>query len=73
MQGRHELQRAYDEADEYEVLVFFPSSRSFRNQEDARVWKRQFREAGVVLVFVEQRLISGNSRDRLAEGLYENL
>ena len=71
VQGRHELQRAYDEADEYEVLVFFHSSRSFRNQEDARVWKRQFREAGVVLVFVEQRLISGNSRDRLAEGLYE--
>lgn len=69
--GRSGLQRALDEAREYDVLVFFHSSRSFRNRHDAVTWKRRFRDAGITLVFAQQGIISGNPDHKLQEGLYE--
>ncbi len=69
--GRSALQRALAEAEEYDILLFFHSSRSFRNREDAVIWKRKFREAGLVLVFTQQERISGNANTALAEGIDE--
>lgn len=69
--GRSGLQRALEEAHGYGVLVFFHSSRSFRNRHDAVIWKRRFRDAGITLVFAQQGIISGNPDHKLQEGLYE--
>ena len=71
--GRPELQRALAEAGDYDALLCFHTSRCFRNRRDATEWKARFRDAGVVIVFTEQRIISGNPRDRLAEGIHEIL
>jgi len=49
----------------------FHSSRSFRNSLDAKIAKRQLREAGVVLVFTQQNLISGDPNRKIEEGLLE--
>ncbi len=69
--GRSELQRALDDADEYDVLVFAYSSRSFRNRHEAATWKPRFRAAGVEIVYADTRIISGTERDNLAEGVHE--
>lgn len=69
--GRSGLQRALDEAHDYSVLIFFHSSRSFRNRHDAVIWKRRFRDAGITLVFAQQGIISGHPDHKLQEGLYE--
>ena len=65
------LQQALAEADEYDALFVFHSSRSFRNREDAAIWKQQFRRAGIVIVYTEQGIISGDPRTKLHEGFYE--
>jgi len=39
-EGRGRLQAALADADDYDVLVFFHSSRSFRNRADAVAWKQ---------------------------------
>lgn len=57
------------EANDYDVLHFFLSSRSFRNKEDAVEWKKKFREAGMVLVFTQQGRISGNQDTALQGGM----
>ncbi len=69
--GRLELQRALAEADQYDVLLVYNTSRSFRNFEDAAIWKAKFRHAGVTIVFTEPGIISGNRRTRLQERIAE--
>jgi DNA invertase Pin-like site-specific DNA recombinase len=71
VEGRDALQAALTEADEYKVLLVYVTSRSFRNREDAVIWKRKLRAAGVVLVFVQQGIISGDPRHKLIEGFNE--
>ncbi len=71
VRGRSELQRALDEAGEYDVLVFAYSSRSFRNRHEAATWKPRFRAVGVEIVYADTRIISGTERDNLAEGVHE--
>ena len=71
VKGRLALQDALADAGQYDVLLVFHSSRSFRNRHDAAVYKRQFREAGVVMVFTEQQIISGNPGTNLQEGFHE--
>ena len=56
---------------DFRVLLVFHSSRSFRNSLDAKLAKRQLREAGVVLVFTSQNLISGDPTRKVEEGLLE--
>ncbi len=68
---RNFLHSALAEADEYDVLLVYITSRSFRNREDAQSWKRKFREAGITIVFTEQGIISGLPRDKLLEGFHE--
>ena len=69
--GRTELQRVAAEASEFDVLLFWHTTRSFRNREDAYLWKRQLRRAGLTLVFTEQRWISGDPRTKTAEFIHE--
>lgn len=69
--GRPALQQALDEAAEYRVLLCYNTSRSFRNPEDAAIWKRKLRDADVQLVFTEPGIISGNRRTRWQEGILE--
>ena len=73
MDRRTQLQRAIADgiAGEYEVLLVFHSSRSFRNSTDAKVAKRQLNEAGVTLIFTSQNLISGDPHRKVEEGLFE--
>lgn len=71
VRGRTELQRALDEAPDYDVLLFFHTNRSFRDREDAAVWKPRLRRAGLTLAFAEQRFISGNLRTKTTEFLSE--
>ena len=74
-EGRLELQRALTDAQAglFTVLLIFHSSRAFRNRHEAAIWKERFRHAGVTIIFVEQRLISGNPGDTMAEAVYELL
>lgn len=69
--GRPGLQAALRDAEagQYRVLLCYNTSRSFRNAEDATIWKGKFRRAGVTLVFTEPELISGNHRTRWQEGI----
>ena len=69
MEKRGAFQQALVDADEYDVLLVFHSSRSFRNRHDAAVFKKRFRQAGVALVFTDQQLISGNPDTSLQEGV----
>lgn len=71
VRGRTGLQKALADADEYDALFFFHSSRSFRNREDVAIWKPKFRRAGIVIVFTEQGIISGDPRNKLLEGFHE--
>lgn len=71
MDRRYGLQRALEEAKEYDALLIFHSSRSFRNRHDAAIWKMKFRQAGVLLVFTEQGIISGDRRYKAVEGINE--
>ena len=48
-----------------------PVSVTFRNPGDADDWKQRFTKAGVVLVFVDVELISGNQKTRLQERFLE--
>jgi DNA invertase Pin-like site-specific DNA recombinase len=68
---RHGLQQALEEANSYDALLMFHSSRSFRNRHDAAVWKTNFRQAGVVVVFTEQGFASGDPRCKVVEGFNE--
>ena len=68
---RYALQHALEEADEYDALLMFHTSRSFRNRHDAAIWKTKFRQAGVQLVFTEQGIISGDPRYKIVEGFNE--
>jgi site-specific DNA recombinase len=73
LEGRDSLQRAIDDAlrGEYDVLLVFHSSRSFRNSHDAKVVKRKLREAGVAIVFTSQNLVSGDPHRKVEEGISE--
>ena len=68
--GRSGLQQALDEAHDYDVLLVFHSSRAFRNVNEAALWKTQFANASVTLVFTEQQMISGDPRTKSSEGMY---
>ncbi len=68
---RSGLQRALAEAGEYDVLLFYHTSRSFRNRHEAAIWKTNFRRAGAVIVFTEQGIISGDPRFKAVEGMNE--
>ena len=68
---RYGLKQALEEAKEYDALLIFHSSRSFRNRYDAAIWKMKFRQAGVLLVFTEQGIISGDRRYKAVEGINE--
>ena len=73
MRGRTALQQAIDDGvrGDYDVLLVFHSSRSFRNSHDAKVAKRKLGEAGLTLIFTAQNLISGDPNRKIEEGLYE--
>ena len=68
---RNGLQRALEDAADYDVLLIFHSSRSFRNRMDAVVWKQRFARAGITIVFTEQSIISGNPQSKIVEGFHE--
>jgi DNA invertase Pin-like site-specific DNA recombinase len=68
---RHGLQQALEEANAYDALLIFHSSRSFRNRHDAAIWKTKFRQADVLVVFTEQGIISGDRRFKVVEGVNE--
>lgn len=68
---RHGLKQALEEAKEYDALLIFHSSRSFRNRHEAAIWKMKFRQADVLLVFTEQGIISGDRRYKAVEGINE--
>ena len=53
------------------MLIFFHTSRSFRNREDAATWKPKLRRAGLTLVFAEQELISGDPKTKSTEFIHE--
>src|SRR5690606_21037537 len=67
------LQQALADSAEYDALLVFHSSRSFRNREDAALWKARFRRAGLTLVYTQQSIISGNPHSKLLEGVHEIL
>ena len=69
--GRTQLQAAMDDSADYDVLIFFHSSRSFRNRRDALNWKHDFRAAGIVMVYAEQNIVVGNPGTKLQEGFHE--
>ena len=68
-----ELQEALADAKrgEYDVLVCFATSRFARDRAEAVTMKRAFREAGVIIYFVAERLISGTYGGSLQEGISE--
>jgi site-specific DNA recombinase len=73
--GAPELRQALDDArrGEYDVLVLLTTSRFARNVLEARRLKAAFREAGVVIYFAIDRILSGSRTGRLTEGLREVL
>ncbi len=71
VERRTSLQRALAEAEEYDVLLFYHTSRSFRNRHEAALWKTNFRRARIVIVFTEQRFISGDPRSKTREAVDE--
>ena len=73
--GRSELQAAIVDAEarEYDVLLCYHTSRSFRNRHESAISKTRLRAAGVTLVFVQQGMISGDPRNKVIEGVYEIL
>lgn len=70
-----ELRRALEDGKrgEYDVLVVFATSRFARNVTEARIVKRDFARAGIVIYFVYERIISGSRSGRLTEGIREVL
>lgn len=56
---------------EYDVLVVFATSRFARNATEARIVKRDFRRAGIVIYFSSERIISGSRSSNLSEGIRE--
>ena len=73
VRGRTDLQRALEDAKagQYGGLLFYHTSRSFRNKSEATLMKAEFRKAGVTLVFASQGIISNHPRYKLAEGMFE--
>ena len=73
LEGRDSLQDALADAErgEYDLLLLYHSSRSFRNRHDAAVAKRKLRAAGVGLVFTSHNLISGDPGRKVEEGILE--
>ena len=71
--GAPELAEALAHRGEYDVLVCFAQSRFARNRTEAVVQKRAFRDAGLIIYFVAERLISGTYTGALAEGVSEVL
>ena len=69
--GRTQLQQAYEDRGQYDVLIFFNTSRSFRNREDAATWKPKLRRVGLTLVFAEQEIISGDPKSKSTEFIHE--
>lgn len=74
-EGVPELKRALEDGKrhEYDVLVVLATSRFARNVTEARVVKREFARAGIVIYFAADRLISGSRGSRLTEGIKEVL
>ena len=69
--ARPNLQRALDDASEYDALLIFHSSRFFRNRVESAAWKSRFAKAGVAIVITESGLISGDPLTKPTEGLGE--
>ncbi len=55
----------------YDVLLVFHTSRFARSMPDAREYKRRLAEVGVLVVFVQQGMVSGHKQSRLAERFNE--
>jgi site-specific DNA recombinase len=72
-EGVPEVRRALEDGrrGEYDVLVVFTTSRFARNATEARVMKREFARAGIVIYFAHDRMISGARSSRLTEGIKE--
>lgn len=66
-----ELQRALNDAGQYDVLVAFATSRFARNRFEAVRMKAAFAEAGIIIYFASDRIISGARETRLTEGIKE--
>lgn len=66
-----ELQRALSDAGQYDVLVVFSTSRFARNRAEAVRMKAAFAEAGVIIYFASDRMISGARTSSLTEGIKE--
>lgn len=61
------------QADVFDVLLVYHTSRFARNRADAIRYKAVLRKLGKVVVFVSQNIISGNDNDFLNEGISEVL
>lgn len=72
---RSQFQQAVQDAEDglYDALLVFHTSRFARNTPDAREYKRRLRAAGVMVVFVQQGIVSGAKHTRLAERFNEVL
>jgi site-specific DNA recombinase len=70
-----EVRRALEDGrrGEYDVLVVLATSRLARNATEARLVKRDFARAGVIIYFSSDRIISGAKNSRLQEGVRELL
>jgi site-specific DNA recombinase len=70
-----EVRQALDEGrtGQYDVLVVLTTSRLARNATEARIIKRDFAKAGVVIYFAQDRIVSGARSSRLTEGIKEVL
>lgn len=70
-----ELRRALEDGKrhEYDVLVVLTTSRFARNVTEARVVKRDFARAGIIIYFAMDRMVSGSRTSRLTEGIKEVL
>ncbi len=61
------------QVDRFDVLLCYHTSRFARNRADAIRYKGELRRLGKILVFVSQRIISGNDDDFLNEGMNREL
>jgi DNA invertase Pin-like site-specific DNA recombinase len=66
-----ELQRALNDAGQYDVLVVFSTSRFARNRAEAVRMKAAFSQAGLIVYFAADRMISGARTSSLTEGIKE--
>ena len=71
IQGREQLLRAIDDlrAGRYRVLLAGWTHRFARSMEDAAVLRRQIAEAGGILVYTAQGIISGQRSSRVGENI----